>query len=336
MLPETYKKVMIEQFSEDPHTAMVIVETKMYPPGPNEIVVKNRYVGANFTDVPRMIGLAKAYQKPPFDAGIDALGEVVQVGSAVRDFAVGDQVVTAFFGNGFREYSLIDSRFAAKITEPSRERLGLVISGTMASIMLRVVAGYKETTPRQRILVTAGVGDVGHYVVQLAKYLGHYVISSCGTADEGDILTELGVDRVIVREKEDVEQVILAEYPEKLDLVIDSFGGHYFNIGLDNLAPRGRFISSGALVEHTRHEGHIHSIDLYNKLIIKGATLHGFSLVEYAHLIGYHQAQIVELHQAGKIRTILDPKIFKGIDSIPDAVAHMMSWKTRGKVIIEL
>ena len=337
MLPETYKKVIVKQFSRDPREAMAVVDEKMYPPGPNELLVKNKYVGANFTDVPRMMGLANKFQTPPFDAGIDALGEVVGMGKAVEDFQVGDTVVTAFFGNGFREYSLIDARLAAKTTEATPERLGLVISGAMASIMLYVVARYKDSTPKQTILVTAGLGDVGHYVVQLARLHQHHVISTCANAEEAEYLKSLGCDRVIVRDTEDPAKVIPKEYPDGLNLVIESFGGRYFEIGLNNLAPRGHMITSGALTEHTADDNrNIHRLDVYNKLILKSATLHGFNLVEYAQFIRQHTFKILELNEAGKIKTLVDPSRYKGIENVIEAVAHMMSRTTRGKVVIEL
>jgi len=336
MLPETYKKVVIQQFSRNPHKAMAVVDEKMYPPGPNELLVKNMYLGTNFTDVPRMMGLANKFQSPPFDAGIDALGEVVGIGSAVKDFNIGDKVITAFFGNGFREYSLIDARLAVSTKHPTKERLGVIISGATASIMLHVVARYNESTPKQKVLVTAGLGETGHYVVQLAKLLGHHVITTCANDEEAKYLESYGCDRIIIRDKENLEDVIPTEYPNGLNLVVESFGGKFFNIGLDNLAPRGQLVSAGALVEHTEEGSHIHTIDIYNKLIWKSATLHGFNLIDYANFMRQHVVKISDLHADGKIQTLLDPEEFKGIDSVMDAVAHMMSWKTRGKVIIEL
>lgn len=335
-LPESYKKVIVKQFSRDPFEAMDIVDEKMYPPGPNEILVKNLLVGVNFTDLPRMIGLANKFQTPPFDAGIEALGEVIQVGTLVKDFKVGDTVVTAFFGNGYREYSLIDERLAAVTSERTPQRLGLVISGAMASIMLTVVAGIKEDTAKKKILVTAGLGDTGHYVVQLAKLMGHHVVTTCANAEEAEILNSYGCERVIARDNEDPNEVIPAEYPQGIDVAIDSFGGGFFQLALDNLAPRGHLISSGALVEHTRGTGNFHTIDVYNKLILKAATLHGFNLVEYAQFIRHHSVKLRELHHSGKIQTLIDDRTFNGIESIPSAVAHMMTWGTRGKIVIEL
>lgn len=336
MLPETYKKVIVQKFSRDPHEAMAVVDEKMYPPGPNELLVKNKYAGANFTDVPRMLGLANKFQTPPFDAGIDALGVVVSVGSAVTDFKVGDKVITAFFGNGFREYSLIEARMAVLTTQPTKDQLGSIISGAMASIMLHVVAGYNESIPKQKVLVTAGLGGSGHYVVQLAKLQGHHVVVTCANDTEAEILRAYGCDRVIIRDKEDPAEVIPAEYPNGLNLVVESFGGKYFNIGLDNLAPRGQLISAGALIEHTHAEDSIHTIDIYNKLIIKSATLHGFNLIDYANFIRAHSIKIAELTANNQIKALIDPIEFKGIESVMAAVEHMMSWKTRGKVIVEL
>lgn len=64
-------------------------------PGPDELVVANRAVAVNPVDwIVQDIGrLIFTWIKPPFVLGSDLAGEVVQVGSAVTRFCVGDRVL---------------------------------------------------------------------------------------------------------------------------------------------------------------------------------------------------------------------------------------------------
>ncbi|MGH3426476.1 MAG: NADP-dependent oxidoreductase [Terriglobales bacterium] len=72
--------------------------------------------------------------------------------------------------------------------------------------------------PGQRVLIHAAAGGVGHLAVQIAKYLGAYVI---GTASEPKHawLRGLGVDELI-----DYRTVRFEEVVKDVDLVIDSLG----------------------------------------------------------------------------------------------------------------
>lgn len=45
---------------------------------------------------------------------------------------------------------------------------------------------------------------------------------------------------------------------------------------------------------------------------------------------------IFDQYDAGKIRAWVDPKPFRGLDSIGDAVDHMLSGESIGKVVVDL
>src|SRR5690606_14559436 len=138
MYPETYKKVVVTQIGEDPHTCLSIQETKLSEPKAHDILVKNHYAGVNPTDIGRMMGL-NPHGKLPLDFGVEALGEVIAVGDRVEEFKVGDVVATALPGNGYREYTTIDRNFALKVPALDPKYVGLFISGVIAKIALDFV-----------------------------------------------------------------------------------------------------------------------------------------------------------------------------------------------------
>src|SRR5690606_16990971 len=68
----------------------------------------------------------------------------------------------------------------------------------------------------QKILITAGMGGVGLFAIQLAKWIGAYVITTASESDK-DFLLSLGVDEVIdYKDEKAIENI------ETVDCVFDS------------------------------------------------------------------------------------------------------------------
>lgn len=334
MSEKMYQKVIVTHFSETIRETLKVVETPFRDPGPNELLVHNYYAGVNFNDLPHVMGRLPNFSRPPFDFGLEAIGKVVAVGSHVTEHQVGDAVVTLMIGNGYREYSLIDHKLAWKVNSISPQVMALLVSGARASIALRVAARLKRGG--LTVLVTAAISGSGHYAVQLAKMMGNHVIGTCRSEDEANLLAQLGCDRIINRENEDLDTVLGQEYPDGIQVVYDSFGGRIFDICLDHLAPRGRIIVAETLAEHTHHEESVHRLPIYDKLIWKAATIHGFNLLEYAQFILPHTIYLIDLYETGQIRSLIDPVSFVGLGSVADALEHIQRWQNRGKVVIKL
>ncbi len=333
MTPETYRKVVVQQTGRDPHEALKVVEVPLGRPGPGELLVRNHYAGVNYTDLAAMMGLTDDSQHTPFDFGAEAAGEVLAVGSGVTDFKPGDMVLTALQGNGYREYSRIAQQFALKVPAMKPEYVGLYISGSAAKIAVDTVA---QIGSGQTVLVTVGIGAMGHYIVQLAKRAGNTVVTTCGNPDEAAILHELGADRVIVRSQEDAAAVIAAEYEDALNVVFEGFGGEILDAALQQAAPRATFVLLETLLEHFRGGDNLHQVDFYQTIIRKSARVLGFTMSDYAQHFVLEAAKMLDFYERGEIRTVLDRASFRGVDSVPDALTHLMSGKGYGKTLVHL
>lgn len=333
MTEKIYRKVVVQQTGRDPHTALKIVEVAMGEPGPGELLVRNHYAGMNYTDLALMMGLTDAGQHPPFDFGAEAAGEVIAIGSGVTDFQPGDTVLTALPGNGYREYSRISQQFAMKIPGLKPEYVGLFISGAAAKIASETIAGIGSG---QTVLVTVGCGSVGHYLVQLAKRAGNHVISTCHNETEAALLRELGVDRIIDRSQEDVAQVLRDEYYDGLQLVFEAFGGSILDAALEQAAPLAKVVLLETLQEHFRSAPPIHQINFYETVIRKSVKILGFTMGDYAASFVLEAGKMIDLYERGEIRSVIDGKSFSGIDSVPDALVHLMSGEGYGKTLVKL
>ena len=155
--------------------------------------------------------------------GTELAGEIVQLGSAVTNFQVGDQVF-AFFGARMgchAEYRCMKATGSvAKIpSNLSVEQAAALCFG--GSTMLdfyrrgRLVAG-------DQVLVNGASGGVGTAAVQLAKHFGAHVTAVCSTANV-ELLRAMGADRVIDYTQEDFMRSGWA-----FDVVVDAVGNAPF------------------------------------------------------------------------------------------------------------
>jgi NADPH:quinone reductase-like Zn-dependent oxidoreductase len=78
-----------------------------------------------------------------------------------------------------------------------------------------------DLRPRQRVLIHAAAGGVGHLAVQIAKHRGAHVVGTA-RADKHDFLRSIGADEVV-----DYTRVDFAEHVRDIDVALDGVGGDY-------------------------------------------------------------------------------------------------------------
>jgi NADPH:quinone reductase-like Zn-dependent oxidoreductase len=188
----------------------------------SRVLVRVQYVSINPMDVFYRQGflpirLFKGLLKPqsPF-LGSDFSGTVVEVGSQVKNFRVGDRV----FGVGLHsnaEFVLAREERLCKIPEliDSAQAAAVPLVGLTALDGVRDVAKVKAG---QRVLVYGASGGIGHMAVQLAKHLGAHVTAVCSTGNLAWV-GALGADVVMDYAKQD-----FAKTGIQYDFVYDTVG----------------------------------------------------------------------------------------------------------------
>lgn len=333
MLPSTYRKLVAARFSPRFREAAAIVEVPLEPPGPGDILVRNRCAGVNATDVNISAGRYTPGAQPPIDLGAEAVGEVAAVGDGVIAFQVGDAVLTNSLGGGYREYYTVRAGRAVRVPSASPEILALAISGVTASIGLSVTGEMKAG---ETVLVTAAAGGTGQFAVQLAKAAGCHVIGTCGGADKAELLRALGCDRVVNYHSEDLDAVLRAEYPRGVDLVYESVGRRMFDVALEHLAVRGRLVIIGYITEYLDVPEAVTAPRIYTKLLSKSASVRSMFLPHFFRQAPEHLTRLLEMMRAGALQVAIDPAEFRGLEAVADAVEHLHSGRSWGKVIVWL
>lgn len=334
MQAKTYKKLVAQQFSDQFRSAIAIKELPIPTPNSGEVLIRNQFAGINagFDTLLCKGNVPYINLTPPFDLGVEAVGEVIAIGEDVDTLKVGDAVATTLRGGGYREYQVISANLAIKIRDAIPEILTLMPTGISALVALEEVGGM---TSGEVVLVTAAGGGVGHIAVQLAKLAGNHVIGMCGSETKVKLLKDLGCDRIINYRTETLDAVLQTEYPNGINLVFDCVGKQVFDTCVSHLAIRGRLIVVGFISEYEKEIETVLQPRIYQKLFWKSASVRGFLMPHFAEYAEEGRDRLLDLFYLGKLRVAVDPTVFSGIESIPDAVEYLLSGKNCGKVVVK-
>jgi len=332
---KTYKKLIVTRFGENFRDSIAIVEIPKEKPVANEILVRNSYAGVNaIIDTNIALGLVTYLPITlPVDMGSEAIGYVEAIGENVTDFAVGDAVATSGLGQGYREYQICDADRLYRVREPSPEILTLISTGASALICLEQVAKLKSG---EVVVVSAAAGGLGHIALQIAKLAGNHVIGLCGSTEKCEALKQIGCDRPINYKNEDINEVLASEYTNGIDLAIDSVGGPVYDVLVDHLAERGRLVVCGRTHEAGRPWEQVLQTRPTSKVYSKSASILGFMSRHFQTFWPAAVKRILNLHDNGQVRVLVDPARFQGLEDIPNAIDHLLAGKNTGKVIVRI
>lgn len=197
----------------------------------------NRKGGLVVQFVSRLVSGVRGPRQPIL--GSEFAGEVVAVGPAVRELAVGDHV----FGNtglGFgthAEYVAIsESGRIAKMPAGSIfVQAAAITDGALNALWALRLADIRKG---QKALVYGASGAIGTASVQLLKHFGAEVTAVTSTKNL-ELVRSIGADRVIDYTEED-----FTKKGEMYDLIFDAVGKHSFKRSKDSLKPGGKFLAT--------------------------------------------------------------------------------------------
>lgn len=198
------------------HAALEVKAAPYTEPGPNEMVVKNRALAINPLDwIIQLAGnVIYPWIKYPFVVGSDVAGEVVQVGSAVTRFTVGDRVLAHAVGTdkdtnssargAFQEYTVVLDRMASPIpitmAYENAAVVPLALSTASCGLFQKDQLGLDHPSANaaptgKTLLIWGGSTSVGSNAIQLAVAAGYDVITTASPRNF-EYVTKLGASQV--------------------------------------------------------------------------------------------------------------------------------------------
>jgi NADPH:quinone reductase-like Zn-dependent oxidoreductase len=202
-------------------------------PGPRQIKVKVAGASINPIDWKIRRGDMRAMLPLhlPTILGRDVSGEVVAVGSDVREFQVGDRVM-GLVEHGYAE--VVVGSVDAFASVPSGLELHRAAALPLVGLTgLELVEEAVEARAGERVLVTGAVGSVGRVAVFAAKKHGAQVIAAVRGSQREQA------------EKLDVDEIVATDDPEEIrrlrpvDAIADTVNGKVVASFLDKVKPGG-------------------------------------------------------------------------------------------------
>jgi alcohol dehydrogenase len=269
--------------------------------------------------------------------GNDFSGKVIQTGSKVSKFQIGDEVYGRPRKNRigtFAEYLSVHEDDVSLKPEnlTFEEAASLPLVGLTSWQAFHEILQLK---PDQKILIHAGAGGVGTFAIQLAKEMGVFVATTA--SEKGfDLVSSLGADRVINYREEKFEE-ILNEY----DAVFDTLGGDVLDRSFRILKPHGKIVSVSAVPN--RRFAAENNLGFIKRLLFSVVS-RNISALEKKFNVDYHflfmkpsgeqLTKIKHLVEKGSIRPVID-RVYS-LEEAQEAVQYVETGRAKGKVVIQV
>ena len=310
----------------------VLVPAERAAPAPkaNEILVKVAAAGINRPDILQRMG---RYAVPP-DAsdlpGLEIAGEVAALGSAARNFKIGDKVCALVHGGGYAEYCVAPEVQALPVPKGLTALEAASLPETFFTVWSNVY-DRARLAPGESLLVQGGSSGIGVTAIQMAHAMGNRVFATAGSDEKVAACVKLGADKGInYRTQDFLEEIKAATGGQGVDVILDMVGGDYVPRELKCLADEGRLVFIASL------GGAKAEIDIFEiqrrRISITGSTLRPRPVAFKGAIAKSLREKIWPLIEAGKIK----PVIFKTFPLAQASEAHKLMETSQhiGKIVL--
>ena len=325
MIPETMKAAVMTRFGSP--DVVRVTDHRVPKLKADQVLIRNHATTLNSGDsrirsknVPSgykfLMSLFLGFKTPRIKVlGTVFAGEIVAVGTGVKDFNIGDRVFgsTELKMRAHAEYVAVKANGAVHRLPDNLpfDQAASTVFGTSTAIHFLKKANVQSG---ERILINGAAGSVGIAIVQMAKARGLHV-TAIAASNNHEFLRENGADAVI-----DYNATDLRDLSERYDVVADCPGKMPYAIHRYLLKKNGRFL----MVTGTMMEG---LMSPFVNLVRPHKIIGGTSLVTKDAL-----QIILRLHEAGNITAVIDKHF--DLEDIVAAHTYVDTGHKRGNVVI--
>ena len=292
-------------------------------PGPNEVLIQVAATAVNRADLLQREG----FYPPPEGAspipGLELSGRIIEVGSVVENWKVGDLTCAIVTGGGYAQYAVVPVGALMPIPQGIDVISAAALPEATCTVWsnLFMLGGLRQG---ERVLIHGGASGIGTMAIQLAKWIGAEVITTA-SASKHDVCTFLGADRCIDYHTQDFANEVNA-----IDIILDVMGAPYLAKNMHVLAPNGRLVVIGL------QGGRKSEIDLgqllAKRISLIGTTIRGRSLSERNAITTSTVAHVWPLIDKGEIKPVVDQ--YLPWEHVIEAHQVLEEHRNIGKVIL--
>jgi NADPH2:quinone reductase len=276
--------------------------------------------------------IAGQYQeKPafPFAPGLEAAGDILEVGEGVTHLQVGQRVAALCGHGGMAEEVVVNAGMTFPI--PDNMSYEHAASFAVAYGTSHVALDHRGQLKAGEVLLVHGAaGGVGLTAVEIGKLMGATVIATASSDEKLALTQQYGADYTINYTTEDFQERV-KELVGRVDVVYDPVGGDVFDQSLRCLNWEGRILVIGFA------SGRIPSVAA-NYALVKNISVVGVywggNAARKPRVITDSLKTLLGWYAQGK----LNPHISKTfpLDQAPAAFNYLLSRRSTGKVVVTI
>ena len=238
VIPQTMTAVEIRE--PGPPQVLRAVERPVPEPGGGEVLIRVAAAGVNRPDVLQRKGLYPPPAGVTDIPGLEVAGEVVGLGSEVREPRLGARVCALVAGGGYAQYVAVPAVQCLPVPAQLSPEEAAALPETFFTVWLNVF----ERARLQRgetLLVHGGASGIGTTAILLGKAFDARMIVTAGSAQKCAACRELGAELAInYHEVDFVEATLRATEGRGADVILDMVGGDYLARNVAAAALEGR------------------------------------------------------------------------------------------------
>jgi NADPH:quinone reductase len=297
------------------------------PLAPGQVRVAIHAAGINFPDILMAAGEYQLKPTLPFTPGMEAAGDVVEVGGTAG-VAVGDKVILKMRHGAYADEAVVTPSQLTLLPSTFDYAEGatfLAAHGTAYHALI----DRGQVRPGEVLLVHGAGGGVGLAAVEMGKLLGATVIAAASSEEKLAVAQRRGADHLVLYQREPFRDAVKRITDDRgADVVFDPVGGEVFENSV-------RCIAWGARILVIGFTGGI-GLARTNLLLIKGASVLG---VRAGEAVRRNPASgevrnkaLLEWAEAGKIRPNVSHRL--PLENYAQAMRLLIDRKAIGRVAL--
>ena len=207
------------------------------------VIINVKSVGVNFPDGLLVQGKYQLKPETPFIPGMEVAGEIITVGSSVKNFQIGDRVAALSQLSGYAEQAVVQEKSVFKI--PTKMSFDDSCALLCAYGTSHYALKQRAQLQKNELLVVLGAsGSTGIAAIQIGKIIGAKVIAVSSNPEKQKIAKDNGADISIGYDnlKEELKSI---SNGKGVDVIFDPVGGDIFDTVARTMARSGRLLVIG-------------------------------------------------------------------------------------------
>lgn len=211
----------------------------------DQIRVQIKAAALNFPDILMTYGKYQFKPALPFTPGMEAAGQIVELGSDMDKWRLGERVLIKSKTGAFAEEAVVTSEQLMPMPENFTYAQGAAFS--VAYLTAYVALKFRARMQAgETVLIHGAGGGVGMAAIDVAKWLGAKVIAVASSEEKLDLARAMGADHLINHSKEDFAQAVkMITAGQGADVIVDPVGGTVFERSLKCISWGGRLLVIG-------------------------------------------------------------------------------------------